>query len=310
MKNIKIILGTIFIAACIMSCDFSLEKTLELPELNFEEQIVIQSNLVSGSDSVVVMVARSESVVDQSSFEPDFFSGAIINLLFEGRNYGEFVQNNIGLYVAKGMNLEKGDYSLDVQIPLSDILVNGLTEIPQNIELYEVEYREDAGVHINFEERGDLVRIKFNDPPEKNYYGINLFYENERLDTIIEGIDTFYVSLPDFIDLETNEPGVIFYRGILLFDDSAFNGTNKSFEVVFRTYGSSFGEYGEYVEDKDLPRLEWLVYSEDQFKYLRSISISNDFGDGPFTDPITIHSNIENGLGIFGGQLRSFYDLE
>lgn len=181
MRNIKIFIGVSLLVLMLGSCDLSLQKTLELPELDFEEQIVVQSNLVSGIDSVLVMVAKSESAVDQSSFEPDFLENAEINLIYEGRSYGVFEQNEIGLYVAHGEYLEQGEYSIEVNVPTSSITVNAITEIPQNIEPYEIEYREDAGVHINFEERGDLVRIKFNDPPEKNYYGINLFYEMKEL---------------------------------------------------------------------------------------------------------------------------------
>ncbi|MDG1741003.1 MAG: DUF4249 family protein [Crocinitomicaceae bacterium] len=77
--------------------------------------------------------------------------------------------------------------------------------------------------------------------------------------------------------------------------NASFNGESKSLTLKF-TVNQAFSE--EY-------HFELYTCSADFFKYLVSIEKMSDTKDNPFSEPVLIHSNINNGLGIFGGLSKS-----
>jgi hypothetical protein len=82
---------------------------------------------------------------------------------------------------------------------------------------------------------------------------------------------------------------------LIALDDASFNGESKSLNLKF-TVNQAFSE--EY-------HFELYTCSADFFKYLVSIEKMSDTKDNPFSEPVLIHSNINNGLGIFGGLSKS-----
>lgn len=63
-------------------------------------------------------------------------------------------------------------------------------------------------------------------------------------------------------------------------------------------------------EKTPLYELKVMAVSSDLYEYLKSYELykNNEIKNTSISDPVIIHSNIENGLGIFGGfNLKSFY---
>lgn len=55
----------------------------------------------------------------------------------------------------------------------------------------------------------------------------------------------------------------------------------------------------------------WLdAYDEALYKHLYSLAKKNYIGDDPFSEKISVYSNVENGLGLFGSASSSGYEMQ
>jgi len=87
----------------------------------------------------------------------------------------------------------------------------------------------------------------------------------------------------------------------LIFDRSFISEINSDY---------IFGDPGSNEQIIPLFELKVMAVSSDLYQYLRSYEFykQNEIKNTSISDPVIIHSNIENGLGIFGGyNLKSFY---
>jgi Domain of unknown function (DUF4249) len=85
----------------------------------------------------------------------------------------------------------------------------------------------------------------------------------------------------------------------LIFKDDKFDGREKEYTVSVP--GINLEPYlNPSTLNRQLPYYEFARISEDFYKYLRSIlTFENTNNSGPFAEPVTIHTNVSNGLGIF-----------
>ena len=56
-------------------------------------------------------------------------------------------------------------------------------------------------------------------------------------------------------------------------------------------------------------RIELQSISKDLYLYLRTYSAQWEIGDDFFAEPVIIHSNVSDGLGIFGASASSYQNL-
>ncbi|MFV0390462.1 MAG: DUF4249 domain-containing protein [Paludibacteraceae bacterium] len=94
------------------------------------------------------------------------------------------------------------------------------------------------------------------------------------------------------------------------FSDDFING--KEYNLTFsdylnRDYTGYDDAYGySFI---DVTRAEYHIYlqsiSSDYYLYSKSYAAANSVEDNPFTEPVQIHSNIKNGIGIFGSYTSS-----
>ncbi len=137
-------------------------------------------------------------------------------------------------------------------------------------------------------------RVKFKDNPDKNnYYLIEprqiiiYTYNDYDRDTIIT--DT----TQNIMNFESDDPSVIenLWGNGLLFNDNLFNG--NTYEFVFSV--------GKYFYDTTSICINLKSISEGYFKYLATCYKHMDANWDPFMEKISVYSNVEGGVGIFGG---------
>jgi len=152
------------------------------------------------------------------------------------------------------------------------------------------------------------VRIIFNDPEKiKNYYrvfvGINDKYDGEN-----DSYNRVFCYSTDLV-FSNSMMGLENTCWYNEFDDLLFDGETYTLTIGFyqeRSYNRS-DEY--YYRDR-IPnereitvRLESLC--ESNYKYYSSLSLSGYVGDGVFSEPVQIYSNIKGGMGIVGAYSAS-----
>lgn len=164
--------------------------------------------------------------------------------------------------------------------------VSATTTIPVTVPLISV---DTNSVQESPESRVMHSKLKWNDPAGDNYYLVycremNAFGTN-RLDLTSKDIDITNVQA----DFETGEKFAYFFA----LDDVGFDGGQKTLDIEFYLPPSGADPY----------QLKYVLLSctEDAYKYIISADLNSNTGNDPFTEPVRVRNNIENGLGIFAG---------
>jgi len=107
------------------------------------------------------------------------------------------------------------------------------------------------------------------------------------------------LNVPSFLSESDVRGGKIANK--LILDSSIISEINSDYQAV---------ESGELSNRTPLFELNVMAVSSDLYDYLRSYEDykKREIKNTSISDPVIIHSNIENGLGIFGGyNLKTFY---
>jgi hypothetical protein len=297
MKNLLFI-------ACLLSlvsCEDLFIKDLELEELGFEKQLVVQAELGSKDDFLAVFVSENASVLDLSN-DVKIIDDADLRLVFEGEEVTDFTigEDRRYYHFFSDSMRTPGKYQLMVDNPEYGEVV-GETEIPEDVIIKDLTIKADVGYDALEMSTTHEVSFTFTDLPGRNYYSFELFGES-TLDTFIQanGDTSFYESEPAIYGTTITDPSLSsgLNGGGIYIDDSFFDG--KEYMVKFRFVVYNISSSQESLEEN--LKFKWNVHSEDSYFY--NVSLQNYFssGDfGPFSEPVSVHTNIEGGLGIFAG---------
>ena len=169
-------------------------------------------------------------------------------------------------------------------------VLSGTTRFPSEVAITSISEHPD-------EEYGLPVEVSLQDPAaEDNYY-------------ILEFIDkTFPRSPENEIVLRSSDPDVELYayyglisvplddkQGYLaFFTDQHFNGKKKTVKLRLEVDDSPSANPYTFA------RLHSV--SRHYYEYTKSININRAVGENPFSEPIRVISNIENGVGVVGAR--------
>ena len=202
---------------------------------------------------------------------------------------------NNGLYKSTTQKPSSGNaYKIKVTIP--DM---GTVETKSYIPVETIITQIDTATVMRTEPGGYRYeqlefRVKFNDAPNTNNY-----YLLEPMQTIIYTHDDYFMdtiitdTIQYIMDFESNDPSIvedIWGKG-MLFNDNLFNG--NTYEFVFSTE--------KYFYDTTSIVINLKSISEDYFKYLATYYKYMDTNYDPFMEKVSVYSNIEGGVGVFGG---------
>ena len=271
------------------------EKELPFPEQNISPQLVVNSSFSADS---LWTAHISESAPVNGSNQPKDVSNAEVVLLDEtGTALANFKHNAGGNYTISDLKPEAGrTYRIEANAP-NHSPVTAQSYQPQDFSFTIIDtvhsvFLDMPVVFIDLEIRDN--------PAENNYYLI----EVQKTVSVTETQDTFrfipyhYVfdqnTENDEIDTETAG----FDRVYL--PDQGFNGQSYTTRLAV--------EKDEGDEEEELPEgveVLWTVrvnsVSEDLYKYLKTLERYNLSNGELFAEPVEIYSNINGGLGIFGG---------
>ena len=296
------IIGLIFLS---IACEKVIEIDLE------DAKIRIVANSILEPDSIVrVNVTRSRHILDNAAIIP--LSDAIVKL-YEADNY-------IGTlnYISQG-NYEINYYPEIGKEYRIEVLHNDFddvfskTIIPPVVKLNYIDtvksFNQDGYEVYNF-------YANFTDPGAiNNYYYLKMKnrYKIEVYDENIITIDTLYVG-PDTTIVNITQGGT-YYKSLeeslyyqsddLIFEEyhPGSNGQIFSDEIID---GKSYTlktsvQHWSFYADTNTVIIELYAINKELYQYLISYSKHNEASGDPFAEPINVFTNIENGIGIFGG---------
>lgn len=288
------------IIASLSSCENLLVKEIELEELDFTKKLVLNSVLINHSDTLILTLSENISVLETPDFDVKTIDGAVVKLFENGIEIGVFEKPEAFDYYFLKFNSPidgSGNYYA-VRVESPDYpMAEAQTKMPIESIINEVEYIENAGISPDLRKLPG-IRVHFNDPGnEENYYIFNVHSSAVVIDTFIFGNDTMFYEYELYIDATSNDPLVESgYRNEYL-SDASFNGNEHTLTILL--------DNGNY-EDVDLSNylgsftLSWISASKEYFEFDKSLSrYYQNSGFGLFTEPVSIYSNVDGGIGVF-----------
>ncbi len=137
----------------------------------------------------------------------------------------------------------------------------------------------------------------------------------------IEGSDTLVRLLArytdnalttDFIRYFTKRNTEPFLPGLnSVFDDALISGQQLDFPLdrgIDRNNPDTFNDYGLFYRG-DTITVKWCAIDKEHFQFWRTLEFELGGQGSPFASPVLIQTNIEGGLGIWGGYAPSYYTL-
>jgi len=267
------------------------EKDITLDIPTPEEKVVVEGWIEQDQPAVVMLTKNSGyfAVINSETLQNMLVTDAIVRLKEVETGIEEvltLVFNPLSFppFQYKGNTiLGKVNHTYALQVELSNNKVlNAVTTIPSIVAMDSVWFEAD----VRYDTLGQLV-VKFQDPAALgNYYRV--FTKRIPQDSRFVPV---FGSVYDDIFFNGQMVEYAFYRGI---DRFVPENEDEGFERFFF-------KLGDTVIAK--------VSSIDQahFKFWQSYEYAIYSGGNPFASPITLNSNIEGGLGVWGGY-AAYYD--
>ncbi|PID93403.1 MAG: hypothetical protein CSA95_07970 [Bacteroidetes bacterium] len=292
----------IFLTLLTIPLLFSCTKIIEFDGEVSKPKLVVNS-IVTPDSTFKVNVSESRFFLDNAPMKK--IEDATVKILSqEGTLLATLSHTDKGNYEGELKPTINTNYRVEVVAPNFDKASASMSIVPSipitsfdTLSVFE-EYDFNLSTTIHFSDPGN----------ERNYYRVRgdiqlmeIDPETGELRELERYIPWFYIDDPvingagddDFVENE--------YNPYNLFNDDLINGKAYSLTIPLHLYGSG----NIFIVHLFLESL-----SEEYYTYLKSVSEYQESGDNPFTEPVPIYSNIENGIGFFGGYSSSEIVIE
>lgn len=311
MKVFFAYLIPIFLITLMSSCE---EDFVPITNEN-DQEIVVEGYIEAGEVTNPTIVFVSKSIPFFGTITPDIFSKIFINnakvTVNDGTKTVELIPLCIGDLPPDLIEIAAEVLGLDPNQPLPDICVyvdlfdnlirasgrrydlkvevnnkvlTAFTTIPNHVPLYDFEFRVPSGSAVldSFAE----LRVKISDPKnESNFYR--------------------------YLTASSLSGGGYVAPFSSVTDDAIFDG--KEFEFPLSRAqrrgegGTDANTFGLYRRE-DTISIKWMTMDKAHFDFWNTRDAAANSG-GPFSAYVRITSNINGGLGIWGGYAVNVYDL-
>lgn len=304
MNSIRNISSLAFILLLFSSCEDLLVKEIPIEDIDFKSRMVVNSVLFNGADSLQLTLAENISVLKEAPIVTESISGATIKCFEDDLLIGTFIKKETNpfyyLPLVDDFDGSQKTYRLEIEHP-DYPSATAQTTMPQNSQIIEVEFVEDlAPFPSNFGDSTilDGLHVTFLDPKgEDNYYVFDITTEITYADTFIYGNDTIIENYEFYIEPVTIDPLIEQGNGKYYLSDATFDGEEYTLTLLLDSWDFNGFQIKDHLGEF---KLIWISASEEHFKFNRSVGkYWQNSGFGLFSEPITIYSNVENGVGIF-----------
>jgi hypothetical protein len=284
---------------------YSCEKEIEYDGNEEPDKLVVNS-IFDNKNAWEMRVTKTRGIMGKDDIMP--IKDATVEIRNEKNNNleGTFTYNSIQ---KKYLTTYKPELSKKYKLVVKHKSYKELTStssIPDSVN-----YSIKSIKTIN-DIQGELldINIVIQDTPKvKNYYVLkvrldryytktNSAFINDELKGQFDGSQflPFYVqNLYKDNDVLEREDDYFNRYLFQFFDDTHFDGEKKSINLIMDLiYDQPSHDLRFYVE--------LISINHDLYQYYKTVQIYFDSKDSPFSQPVQIFNNIENGLGIFSGQ--------
>lgn len=106
--------------------------------------------------------------------------------------------------------------------------------------------------------------------------------------------------------------GEDYFWDAALFQDKLFNGQSAEIKLTLGGYTQSIRlTQGTTRQTDNIKQIVmFATLSPEMYRYEYNTQQQTNYGDSPFTEPVEIYSNIQNGKGIFAGYCAKYFVIE
>jgi len=283
MKIYKLISILFTIGILTISCEDFFEMNVDLDIDEHESKLAVTSFISNETNEKSVLVSYSIGGLEEAT-DNQLINDAIVTLSMGNTSYEMSNTEADGIYTFTN-SIEftpNAEYTLTVEAS-NYKTVTAKQIFPKSVEI------------INAFVINKKLKIRFQDDPNKrNYYSIELNYFDSDTDRW------------DYVWLDSDESTTFWSTTTngVIFNDDTFNGNEHEITIPFDTY------FDDVSQNPVLFKAKLYNVTEDLYKYDRTLSMSYDFEDTPFVEPVILHRNIENGYGIFGMMNLTEFEFE
>lgn len=292
MKKILIIITSLLLI--FNSC----EKILNIDIPEGDRHIVI--NGVMKPDSIInVQVSKSKSVLETENIE--YLSSASLKLYIDGTFVEDLTYTENGNYLSTIKSQKDKEYKITADYGEMKT-ATAIGKIPDSVSILSITYTNTETT----DGKEHHIKIKIDDPVGvDNYYFVALSTFYEEYDNYGNPTGEYTESSQYF---QSSDP--VFRNGLLSFNLSGKEGlvfTDESFDGLDYSLDITAGHtYSPVNTLKDgLGSQKYKVYllsiTKDLYYYIVSFNNNQVTTDDPFSQPVKVYTNVENGLGIFSG---------
>ena len=283
----QLFIPLLILAVTFSGCDDAFETTLEIDPPAHTDRLVIHAYGSTNGEDLKVHLTRSSALLDD--INNNLISGAKVTLWKGQEEIAELQEVTSGsdfrfnyILPEGSITYEKGTtYRLEVQADGFETAI-GTATVPNDIPLLKQKFEED-GTSLESGDFNSEIEIEFQDPAnQENFYevGVVLLINN--------GGNPYY----DEVYTETYDPAAqegISYSNLII-NDLSFDGELKNLPLIIERFDE---------QAVDNMYVLWRITSEGHYLFNKTARKQDDLNENPFSSPVQVYSNIENGIGIF-----------
>ncbi len=320
---------------CLIFCLFACNTILDVDLPKDEVKAVLNSSL-SSDTGISITLSESTDILDPEEEYPKI-SNAEISLYEDGQELGNIENRSDGLFYFDHLPKPGSEYLIEVDVPEFPSLRSEF-QMPVLEDLNGIDTTREVVQDFFGTGREELpaLELHISDRAGEHFYTTKAEIEVALLVYLdVFFIDTVYVKTP--ISLNSSDPilgegAEAFGSGDLVFSDELFSESEYKLTVYyFDVYTEENPEEFVDLDDEDLiqaiqnlgftpddvrveygPKWVYLSFgsmSKELFEYQVSRTLQNNSTGNPFSQPVQVSNNIENGFGVFGGVSYTKYKL-
>ena len=289
--------------------------TKELPYPNVEDiNLLVLNGLISPDAEVAVHLSQSCHITDLQCDQKIIENGAVFLKDGAGNNLVELTYQGEGVYAAPGFQIEtEKTYSIEAKSAgLETVSAKAASPKPFKAKMIS----HDEKIYLDYLCRTFEIEIEDN-PDEENYYLIDGYVDilnGEHDEGLRNELNGYILPHTSFLSNDINAENTALTSTLdlvslpldyVFLNDKNFNGEKYTVEFGLHDIDITF--------DKDFELEAHITVksvTKEVYDYYKSVTL-NKLTIGSFiSEPTQILSNIDNGIGIFGGYTQQEFVVD
>jgi hypothetical protein len=271
----------------------------EVTEVNvpFNNPSLVINSVFTPDSSWAVSVTLNQQIFDKTDFKT--VDDAMVTISENNVPVETLKSTGNGRYKSENKPVAGRSYEITVNSSKYGV-AKANSFIPLPVQLMEAEVVQ-AGTATGSDA---LVKIRFQDVPSTtNYYQLVILWQGSK--TVVTGwSSTQELKTSQTTTVDSKDPAIsirdeigssiLAYGDGYSFKDSFFDGQETELTFSCRYFADA-----QWTDQKLVIMLRSI--SEEMFLYKRTMLLQYYFEGDPFSQPVHVFNNIENGYGIFAG---------